>query len=573
MTSPPGDARTIKGVPVTIRRTGLVLAASGCLVGTTLTAATASASVAGGAVREGSGRVAAVPMTAGPGSAVPMTAGPGNAGPVRPRDAALGAAVRRAVAAAGFTDVVDFGTTEGRCPGNPSCPSTAPRASRVPSIDTAVIELDGAGRVTGAADVLLSRDYPQPVAVTVDGDLRAGQVHWYRWDAARARGVTAWDARRVEADDLVPPPGQVQQEFMSPYPASVFQLMVAAGTLHLVDRGLIRLDAPYHYLQAPGSTCLGSVFTDTRSTRALLDRMITKSDNESTCMLLKQLGDLGQLDGVNSWLAGLGLGTLQLNGIDRGSGGRWDPGRITMTALDTARLLLLVNGAPGVLWHVPAGGGSGAVPAGGARTPVTSDDAVSAESRALLRGLLAQQGFNEVLSTPNWCGRNHPVPGIPQRVPERWIDPATGTVTVDGIPYGQDVRACNATAQVTFAHKTGLTYNFGADAGIVDSLPGARERHYIIVVLSDLGYRYADLRYAASPALPCTVDACYPEAFARLGRAVDEALGAPAGTGTGTGALPRPRPEGRGSGGSPRPVPDAGGWARRPGPGAPAIPV
>jgi hypothetical protein len=264
--------------------------------------------------------------------------------------------------------------------------------------------------------------------------------------------------------------------------------------------------------------------------------MITTSDNESACMLLKQLGDHGQLDAVNTWLAGLGLTTLQLAGLDLGSGGRWDPGRITMTALDTARLLLLVNGSPGVLWQVPATTGSAsavtrAAAAGvGAGTAVTSDSALSARSRALLRGLLADQGFNEVLSTANWCGRTYPAPGIPQRVPHRWIDGPTGTVTVDGIPYGQDVRPCTAAAQVTFAHKTGLTYNFGADAGIVDALPGARDRHYIVVVLSDLGYRYPDLRNAGSTALPCTVDVCYSEAFARLGKAVDDAVGAPADT-------------------------------------------
>lgn len=501
---------------------------------------------------------AGVPVASADPAAGPA-AGPGAGS--RPHDVSLAAAVQRAVAGAGFADVVDFGAREGTCPGHPGCPSTAPRVSHLPNVDTAVLELDDAGRVIGATEVLLSRDYPQPVAVPVNADLQAADVHWYRWDAARAEGPIAWDAHRVPADDVVPPPAGSRYGFMSPYPASVFQLLVAAGTLHAVDQGLISLDATYRYLQAPGSTCLGTVFSDTGTTAALLERMITTSDNESTCMLLKQLSDLDQLEGTNAWLAGLGLTTLQLAGIDPGSGGRWDPGRITMTALDTARLLLLVDGSPGVVWHTSAG------------AAVTGAGALSEASRSLLHRMLSEQGFNEVLSTSNWCGRSYPAPGIPQRVPQRWIDPSSGTAIVDGIPYGQDVRRCNASAQVTFAHKTGLTYNFGSDAGIVHALPGARERSYVIVVLSDLGYRYADLRNAGATTLPCSVDVCYSEAFARLGRAVDDAIGAPAGSGTTVvqGPAPTPTPS---SAAPPGPAgPDAGEPARRPGPGAPAIPA
>lgn len=507
----------------------------------------------------------------GPASVAGPAAGPPPAAPSaggRPGDAALAEVVRRAVAGAGFADVVDFGLTEGRCPGNPGCSSPARRIRHVPNVDTAVLQLDGDGRVVAAAQVLLSRDYPQAMSVGVDADLRPMGVHWYRWDVNRADGPTAWDAPRIPADDLltgsdpaaaqVPAGGAAAYPFMSPYPASVFQLLVAAGTLHLVDQGKLALDAPYHYLQAPGSTCLGATFTDTSSTRALLDRMLTGSENRATCMLLKQLTDLGRLDAVNAWLSGLGLGTLQLSGIDAGSGGRWDPGRITMTALDTARLLLLVNGSPGALWQVPE-------PQTAGMRAVTADDALSASSRHLLRGLLADQGFNEVLSTTNWCGRSYPAAGIPQRIAPRWVDGRTGTVTVDGIPYGQDVRPCNAAAQVTFAHKTGLTYNFGGDAGIVDSLPSARDRHYVIVVLSDLGYRYADTRYATSPSLPCTVDVCYPQAFARLGRAVDDALGtAPA---AGAPARPAQSPSGPAATGTPGTAaaqPDWPAFVRRP---------
>ncbi|HTC81361.1 MAG TPA: hypothetical protein VK848_07495, partial [Acidimicrobiia bacterium] len=71
------------------------------------------------------------------------------------------------------------------------------------------------------------------------------------------------------------------------------------------------------------------------------------------------------------------------------------------------------------------------------------------------------------------------------------------------------------------------TYNFLADAGIVHSLPGHPERHAIVVMLANLGYRYADPRFAAAARAPCTdpgVGVCYTEKFAGLGRAVDDIL-------------------------------------------------
>jgi hypothetical protein len=45
---------------------------------------------------------------------------------------------------------------------------------------------------------------------------------------------------------------------------------------------------------------------------------------------------------------------------------------------------------------------------------------------------------------------------------------------------------------VEFLHKTGLTENYGSNGGIVRELPGKPRRHYIIVLLSNLGFRYYD---------------------------------------------------------------------------------
>lgn len=63
-----------------------------------------------------------------------------------------------------------------------------------------------------------------------------------------------------------------------------------------------------------------------------------------------------------------------------------------MTALDTARLMWLINGTSDkeqVLWEKPNG------------KPITAAE-LSDSSRKFLKGLLAQQGFNEVLSTSNF---------------------------------------------------------------------------------------------------------------------------------------------------------------------------
>jgi len=448
-------------------------------------------------------------------------------GAARPRDkfdrrsGRLESALLRALRAQHFDQVVDFGPIEGACPGSSWCPSPAPVIAHTPNIDLAVIALDDEGRPRAVADVLLSRDYPAGVGVPVGDDLGTDDVRWRRWNPDRWNGGTfseqdgskattvGWkdDPPLRPADDIVPGREKAPLEFMAPYPASMFKLMVAFHTLRLVDRGAIDLDRPYRYDPPDGPAM-------TRTTRELLDRMITESDNDSARALIKQIHDLGQMDALNAGLRDLDLTTLQVNGTDPASGADWGIGQITMTSLDTARLLLLVNGAPGVLWRTPAG------------KPVRAD-VLSPGSRRLFLGLLADQGWNDVLTTANWCGRSYPTPGIPSGVAARWVDPDTGTVTVAGKAFGADVRPCNAAAEVSFAHKTGFTYNYLADAGIVRSRNG-EDGDYIVVMMSNLGYRYTDPRQAGATKPVCSDDpaqdtgVCYTEKFAALGRAVDD---------------------------------------------------
>jgi hypothetical protein len=431
----------------------------------------------------------------------------------------------KAIRQAHFERVIDYGPVEDLFNTTP-----APRIAHTPNVDVAVIQLDKNGNAKAVADVLLSRDYKKGVSVPINSNYGTTTVRWRKWDIDRWNGGTfADDGTKLTTkgwktnpsftanDDIVPGRDRAAYQFMSPYPASLFKVMVAYYIMHLVDAGTLSLDQSYTY----------SVTGETRKIRSWMNPMITYSDNESTRALLKLLHDRKQVRAMNAEYRNLGLGTLQINGTDPATGGNWQPGQIHMTALDTARLLWLIEGASNdskVLWRQPDG------------QPVTSAE-LSNSSRAYLKRLLANQGFNEVLSTSNFGtyrdkgklkGAPNTRPGIPAIVPSRWIDPKDGTVTVDGIPYGQDVRPFNKkAAEVRFAHKTGLTLNYGSDAGIVESLPGKPYRHYIIAFLSNLGYRYADPVFADRTSYPYADPVggiAYTQRIPALGKQIDDGL-------------------------------------------------
>jgi hypothetical protein len=388
-------------------------------------------------------------------------------------------------------------------------------------VDVAVLQLDPRGRVVACANVLLSRDYPKGLRVPVDLDRGAACVRFRRWDIARwdggqfrpgertpavPRGWTT-DPPLTASDDLVPGRAGAPFAFMAPYPASLFKLLVAVSLLRQVDAGGLTLDTPCRFTVPDQKD-------ETRPLRAWLDPMLTQSDNRATQALLQLLHRSARIEALNREYAALGLTTLQIHGTRAEDGGGWQTDRIHMTAFDTARLLLLIEGPPGPLWRTPSGK---AVTAGYLRAP----------SRALLKKLLEEQGLNEALSTANLAGLPHVRPGIPSRVAARWIDPVDGTVVAGGVRFGVDIRKSNAAAQVRFAHKTGLTYNYASDAGIVTALPGRPFRRYIIAFFSNLGYRYVDEVFADRTQGPYA-DPIHPIAYTQripaLGRAIDEAL-------------------------------------------------
>jgi hypothetical protein len=370
--------------------------------------------------------------------------------------------------------------------------------SQQPQIDASVLELDAAGRIVSTGTVLMSPQYPNGVVVPIDSDFHTTAVRYRQWDDA------GWYANHAQGTiDIVPGRETAPLDFMSPYPASVLKLMVNFGVLRLVDQGVIALDDTYHYEPTTISSLCGPASSNT--IRAYIDASLTASSNAASCALIKLLWDHDAVNALNQQFQNLGLETLHLANTNPANGGRWG-NPVTMSSLDTAKLLALINGGPGTLWTTPAG------------IAVTAS-VLSNSSRKLYLSELGQQGWNWMLSTTNYCGGGYPSAGIPQVTAKRWIAP-DGTMTVAGNYFGQDVRPCNENAEVTFKHKTGWVNNSGADAGIVKSLLGKPGRQYIITVFSNLGDQYQDPKRPATP--PGVVPVEVTEKFAQLGQALDQ---------------------------------------------------
>ena len=379
--------------------------------------------------------------------------------------------------------------------------TTSPRPiAQQPQIDATILDLDKARRIISSGTVLMSPQYPQGIVIPVGRNLATDQVNWTEWD-----DLGWYTNHGVGTVDVVPGLQDAPVQFMLPYPASVLKLMVAFGVLRLADQGAITLDETYDY--QPTSTTSVSLCGNAsgNTVRGYLDASLTESSDPASCALIKLLSDHDAIAPLNQEFQDLGLQTLQLQGTNPATGGHWT-NAVTMSSLDTAKLLALINGGPGTLWTAPDG------------QPVTRA-VLSASARRFFMSELGQQGWNWMLSTTNYCDAAYPAAGIPQVTARRWIA-ANGTVTVAGNSFGRDVRPCNRAAQLTFAHKPGWVSNSGADAGIVRSLPGMAYRHYIIAVFSNLGDQYIDPGRPATP--PGAVAPWYTQKFAQLGRAIDQ---------------------------------------------------
>ncbi|WP_216651139.1 serine hydrolase [Actinomadura litoris] len=427
------------------------------------------------------------------------------------RTGKVGQHLRQAIEGLRFQEVLDTAppsTAQARSARNPvdkelnadrrvaSVAAPQPIAQQ-PQMDATVIELDRRGRPVSSGTVLMSPLYKDGVVVPVDRNLSTKSVRWRQWDDA------GWYKNKGQGTiDVVPGRENAPIDHMLDYPASVLKLMVNFGVLRLVDQGKVKLDDTYSYEPSPISSLCGGA--SKKTIRQYMDASLTYSSNAASCALIKMLHDNQAIDPLNQTFQDLGLETLQLKGTNPANGGRWS-NSVTMSSLDTAKLLTLINGAPGRVWTAPDG------------KPVTRA-VLSTESRKFFLSELGQQGFNDMLSSANRCGGDYPAPGIPNAVPSRWIG-EDGTVTVDGNKFGQDVRPCNAKAEVAFAHKTGWVNNTAADAGIVRALPGKGGRSYVVVVFSNLGTQYVDAGRPATP--PGTYPYSYTEKFSKLGRLID----------------------------------------------------
>ncbi|NJK62223.1 MAG: serine hydrolase [Synechococcaceae cyanobacterium SM2_3_1] len=367
----------------------------------------------------------------------------------------------------------------------------------LPSIDLAVILFPtDTAKPIQSGHVLLARHLPQGYASRIDPEtLAVTDVRWCRDLGPEGR----WDQRiwtpHTWASLL---PGQTGVDFISPYPASVLKLLVGVGIMQTVEQDRISLDQDLEYKSSlqPVARWMEQMLqlSDDRATFALIKllhdlRVIQTQEAQPDCPCAQRQQRQDRINLLNSSLACRGLLTLQLNNTRACDGSFYNSagagvGQIHMTAWDTVRLLWLLDpDAPPPTWKTPAGD----------LPPLLSP----MSQRYLVEQLLGEQGFHDVLSTTAVCGRPGVQEGIPALLPQRWIDPDGCRVRLqdnqEWQDYTQDVRPCNAGAEVTFAHKTGLTKNYASDVGIVRGLPDrGHHRHYIIAFFSNLGYRYTD---------------------------------------------------------------------------------
>ena len=427
----------------------------------------------------------------------------------------LESALLRAVRDAHFEKVIDFGA------GNDSRPIKPHTISQPPNVNVAVIQFGPDGRMVDRAYVLLSRDYPDGLVVPLDDNLGLSNVRLLRWDIERSDGgtyssvdnhqltVKGWtnNPPLTAADELVPARTNAPYQFMVPYPASLFKSMVAFHVLRMVDAGKISLDAEYTY-------ALTNAQPESHKIRDWMEPMIIQSDNHCAAALVKMFYDRYEIEALNEEFRDLNLGTLQIDSANPATGRSWKTDRVTMTAWDAARLFWIFDGDPGAMWQDAN------------HKPVTAK-LLSDSSRAFAKKLLSEQGFNDALTTANFPGAKNVHAGIPSRVADRWINPTNGHVIVAGEDYGVDIRAANTQAEVIYAHKSGWTFNYGSDAGIVTSLPGKPFRHYVVAIIANLGYRYADEVFASRktlPALDSVSPITYTQRIPALGKAIDDAV-------------------------------------------------
>ncbi len=334
-----------------------------------------------------------------------------------------------------------------------------------PNIDLAVAAFPEA-EAPVFANVLFSREHPQGLIADIAADAGAVRNIAFLADAQDQQGRSiAWlpgsDWQRIDWRPLM---GTGPQRFVAPYPASLAKLMLLVGVAHLIDQGRSSWEQPLCFQGR------------TRPVGDWAFDMTTISCNLSTSALVMHLHDCGAIrrearvethNALHQLFEAYGLNGLRF--ANTCADGGWGNaagsgvGHLQMTAWDSLRLLWLLDPqAPAAPWLPP------------------TQPALLAASLDHVLHCLAEQKLHQVLSSSSLTDIPGWVAGLPARLPERW---AAGKAQV---------------GELRFAHKTGNTENYSADAGIVQGITPAR-RHYLIALTSNLGSRYADDPRAVSP--------------------------------------------------------------------------
>jgi hypothetical protein len=390
-------------------------------------------------------------------------------------------------------------------------------------------------------------------------------IRFHRWDESRWNGgryapagrrtraglvagsELAWDAPYADDSALNPRSAAATAvDFMSPWPASVFKLMVATRYLKLLDSGHtadgqpVRLATP---IELPPRELMSACPGEPRALtlQQALETMLQWSGNCATAGLVRFLHthqeviQSPQVDAqghplaaptyssVNDLLAGLGLSTLQMNRTIAQSG-RWgnpddnydlrtaSVANNPMTSWDTARLLWLLDDLPAPQrprWQVAPGRSVDA-------------DFLSPTSRARLRELLRGSYSGSGLVNNRTCEEPGsaltaarpgppPEPGIPALLSPRWVRGEKVRTPFGDHPYphvvdeitpngddalqSRDLSPCQKEAEVEYLNKAGLTNVAGSSVGIVRGIKRTWRRfhrHYIVSFFSSLGKRYND---------------------------------------------------------------------------------
>ena len=483
-----------------------------------------------------------------------------------------------------FKNVIDLGPnfTNDNCPKDqPSCKHgrSPVGLETFPQLELAVIAFQpDCDKAVVGSNVFYSRDFPNGIAAQFDNrTLAVKNIRMYKWEQERfdggkiipnahwfKRSSGAWKAPFPNNSLINKSALKNAPQFMSPYPASVFKILVAIRVLQtLEEQGSLPQMLAQSYTYDFGTESKEDDVTLTF--QQFLDAMIEWSGNYATAAMIQYLHKVGDIveskikdengyplrdpifNRLNQTFANIGLPSLQMNrtrGIDGLWGNRADAynpessslSHIHMPAWDTAKLLWYMR----TMTHTP----QAEYPQWRSRTlpnTMVNPFAISDEVKGYFWTNLRNQLFHEVLSNTIHCEQSQGGPlGIPALMPSKWTSATGLRLPVGNFPFyfppdelegnydfTKKLSNCQKLAEVSFASKTGLTSVSGSHAGLVKGLSerGFR-REYIVVLNSSLGSRFTDTeRLESEHVIPCfDKTLCYSRRVNQLGANIDNAL-------------------------------------------------